>query len=125
MTHAGGRPTKYTPNMVKQAAYYLDHFNDEDIGDEIPSVAGLADYLSISRDTVYEWAKDEGKAEFSDILVNILSRQEKVLINKGLNNQFNSNITKLVLGKHGYHDKQDTHVKEFHVTIGGKDAESL
>ena len=24
---------------------------------------------------------------------------------KGLNNEFNSNITKLVLGKHGYHDR--------------------
>jgi len=28
-------------------------------------------------------------------------------VNKGLNNTFNSAITKLVLGKHGFHDKMD------------------
>jgi hypothetical protein len=26
-------------------------------------------------------------------------------LNNGLNSKFNSNITKLVLGKHGYHDR--------------------
>jgi hypothetical protein len=29
------------------------------------------------------------------------------LVNKGLNNTFNAAITKLVLGKHGFHDKMD------------------
>jgi hypothetical protein len=33
--------------------------------------------------------------------------QQKTLVNKGLNNTFNSAITKLVLGKHGFHDKMD------------------
>jgi len=32
-------------------------------------------------------------------------RQEQILLKNGLNNKFNSNITKLVLGKHGYHDR--------------------
>jgi len=42
---------------------------------------------------------------FSHILDNINKKQEQVLLKNGLNNQFNSNITKLVLGKHGYHDR--------------------
>jgi hypothetical protein len=33
--------------------------------------------------------------------------QSKTLVNNGLNNTFNSAITKLVLGKHGYHEKMD------------------
>ena len=33
--------------------------------------------------------------------------QQLTLINGGLNNTFNSAITKLVLGKHGFHDKME------------------
>ena len=33
--------------------------------------------------------------------------QQLTLLNGGLSNTFNSAITKLVLGKHGYHDKMD------------------
>ena len=31
-----------------------------------------------------------------------------MLLNKGIRGEFNSNITTLVLGKHGYHKKVDT-----------------
>ena len=61
--------------------------------------------LDITRATLYAWAKDEDKKVFSDILDNINKKQEQVLLKNGLNNKFNSNITKLVLGKHGYHDR--------------------
>jgi hypothetical protein len=36
-----------------------------------------------------------------------LSTQERILVSKGLKGEFNSNIAKLALGKHGYTDKQD------------------
>jgi len=101
----GGRPTKYNDEMVKKARYYLENF--EAIGDQIPSIAGLSIYLGMSRTYLYEWRKDVKKEEFSDILEKIITMQENVLINKGLSGDFNSNITKLVLGKHGYHEKQD------------------
>ena len=54
-----------------------------------------------------DWKNDPEKPEFSRILDKIMAKQQQVLINKGLTNEFNSNITKLVLGKHGFHDKVD------------------
>lgn len=107
-----GRPTKYSTALVDKAQHYLDHYEEYD--EVIPSAVGLALVLNITRSTLYAWAKDADKQAFSDILDNINKRQEQVLLKNGLNNQFNSNITKLVLGKHGYHDRQqqtDTQVQ--------------
>lgn len=101
-----GRPTKYTDELIKKAkAYITDYAIYEDV---IPSIAGLSSMLEISRSTLYKW--EEEKQEFSDILRGIKAEQEKILLNKGLSGDFNSAITKLVLGKHGYHDKQDLDV---------------
>ena len=52
---------------------------------------------------LYAWAKDENKREFSDILDQINTKQECVLLDNGLTGKFNASITKLMLGKHGYH----------------------
>lgn len=100
-----GRPSGYSSEMLTRIKQYLKDYEKE--GDAIPSIAGLAASLQVSRDTIYEWKKDKEKKEFSDILDDILSTQERVLINKGLTSEFNSNITKLALGKHGYTDKTD------------------
>jgi hypothetical protein len=97
------RPTKYTQEIVEKAQHYLDNYEEYD--EVIPSAVGLALVLNLTRSTLYEWAKAEDKKEFSDILDNINKKQEQILLRKGLNNEFNSNITKLVLGKHGYHDR--------------------
>jgi hypothetical protein len=97
------RPTKYSQEIVEKAQHYLDNF--QQYGEVIPSAVGLALVLDIWRSTLYEWAKAEDKKAFTDILDNINKRQEQILLNNGLNNKFNSNITKLVLGKHGYHDR--------------------
>ena len=97
------RPTKYNAALVEKAQHYLDNYEEYD--EVIPSAVGLALVLDITRSTLYEWAKDEDKKVFSDILDNINKKQEQVLLKNGLNNKFNSNITKLVLGKHGYQDR--------------------
>ena len=107
-----GRPTKYTKELIAKCYEYLNDW--ENIGskhkDKIPSHIALADYIGISVTYMYEWAKHEDKQEFSDILEEVNKLQQRILINGGLSNDFNSNITKLVLGKHGYHDKQDQNV---------------
>lgn len=100
-----GRPTKYTPELIKKAINYRDNWRA--LGRQIPSNAGLAVYLEVSRECLYEWARDENKKDFSDILNAIQAKQEEVLMDKGLSGDFNSAIAKLALGKHGYHDKQD------------------
>lgn len=107
-TEKPGRPTDYNEEILEKTRDYIDNYSD--YGDAIPSIAGLADRLGIARSTIYDWASQEAKKDFSDILENILSRQEKTLLNKGLTNEFNANITKLALGKHGYHDKQETDI---------------
>lgn len=120
MTHPGGRPTLYTPELLEEVKDYLVTY--EERGHEIPSIAGLACELGVGRRTLHDWAADPEKPEFSRILEQLLSKQEFVLFNKGLNGKFNSNIVKLALGKHGYHDKQDIQVEPVSVTIDPKDA---
>jgi hypothetical protein len=99
------RPTYYSDETLRKATEYLENYVDH--GDAIPSVAGLSIVIGRSRSTIYEWAKDADKQEFSDILERINATQEKTALSKGLTGDFNSAIVKLLLGKHGYHDKVD------------------
>jgi len=104
-----GRPTKYTETLLDKAYEYINdgwRFDESGEMNQIPSHVGLALNLDITRETLYSWAKDEDKKEFSDILDKIMSVQQKVLIDNGLTGAFNSTITKLVLGKHGFTEKQ-------------------
>jgi len=98
-----GRPTKYTPELLKKAQGYLDSY-----ATVIPSHIGLAYHLNIANSTMYAWAKEDGKEAFSEILERIMQLQFIELIDKGLTGDFNGGITKLALGKHGYTDKVDT-----------------
>ena len=102
-----GRPSKYTEELLKKAEDYLLNYHSKH-GDIIPSISGLSLVLNVSRETVHAWGRDGKKPEFSDILEKINAKQEKELINGGLSGEMNANITKLVLGKHGYSDKQET-----------------
>lgn len=119
---AAGRPTDYTPDLVEAASEYVSHYQDH--GDMIPSIEGLCGAIGVARATVYRWRDEEGKEEFKDILARILETQAQVLINKGLSGEFNSNITKLVLGKHGYHDKVDQQ-STMNVSISDADSKTL
>lgn len=102
-----GRPSKYTPELIEKAKDYLDGgFKDGD--SVIPSIEGLSLYLGIARSTCHEWAGQEGKEEFSDILERILAKQASMAINGALDNKYNATIAKLLLGKHGYKDRQET-----------------
>ena len=102
---AGGRPTKYSSAILEETKSYIENYADEDHA--IPSVAGLSIKLNIARSTLYDWASQEGKEEFSDILEKLNAVQEQTLVSKGLKGEFNPAITKLALGKHGYSEKTD------------------
>ena len=101
-----GRPTDYTPELVEKAWAYANGGWAE-VGDPVPSVAGLACEIGISRETCHAWAKDEAK-EFSDILKAIAKSQERQLVRGGLSNAFNSSITKMMMTKHEYSDRVET-----------------
>lgn len=108
------RPSEYTPELIEKARKYIGG-EWEVVGDAIPSIAGLAVYLKKSRDTLHTWAKEAGKEQFSDMLAEMLAKQENILISKGLTNEHNPTITKLVLSKHGYSDK----VEQDHTSSDG------
>ncbi len=100
-----GRPTTWSKALEKKAWAYVNGGWEEQ-GDRTPSAVGLCGYINRSKTRIYEWAKDEDK-QFRDILSAINEKQEAELLKFGLSGDFNSTITKLMLTKHGYHDKQD------------------
>lgn len=102
------RPTKYNQDVLDKANTYLDNYADE--GHVIPSVVGLADVLNVTAKTLYNWSDKKENKDFLHILERLNQRQHIRLISGGLDGSLNSQITKLVLGKHGYHDKVDTDV---------------
>jgi hypothetical protein len=100
-----GRPTDYTPELV-EAAWAYANGGWRDVGDKVPSIAGLACEIGVHRETCRLWAKDESKVFFG-ILNRIAETQERELLNKGLDGAFNAPITKMMLTKHGYSDAVD------------------
>ena len=100
-----GRPTKFNQDMQDLAEHYIDHHKTE-YDDEIPSAVGMCLVLKVNESTLYEWAKDPDK-NFSKTLDRCRAKQQQVLFNKGLTNQFNATIVKLALANHGYSEKTE------------------
>lgn len=115
-----GRPTKYSEEILKKTQKYLDLCIDgyarvaskqkrrviytNKVVIKIPTMGGLARYLRVHRDTLYEWAKHEDNKEFSDIIGDLMGEQEDRLINNGLSGDYNPTIAKVLLAKHGYRE---------------------
>lgn len=116
--HPGGRPTKRTPALIKKAKEFFGLIKTDPKHEAyfFPSVANFALWLHISRDTVYEWAKEDG--EFSDMIETISQIQENALMEYGLKGEYNPTIAKLVLTKHGYSDKIEQDVTSNGKTMG-------
>jgi len=97
------RPTKYTEDTPKQVLEYLGQWMNEDA---VPSIEGLADFLDVNKTTLYEW--DNKHPEFSNVLDKVRNKQARILFNGSLKGDLNASISKLMLTKHGYSDKQQT-----------------
>ena len=106
-SHGGGRPTKYNQGILDKTTDYLKNFK-ETYGDIVPTIQGLTLLLKVSDETISNWKKDDNKKEFFGMLEELKKRQHQALLNGGISGDFNSNITKLVLTKHGYSDKHDS-----------------
>ena len=108
-----GRPTKLTPEAIEKAIDYINGgYRNE--GDVIPSIVGMACLLDVTAKTLYNWG--ESSEEFLYILEKCNTTQHNRLIQGGLDSEFNPTIAKLVLGKHGYHERQE---------VSGPDGEKL
>lgn len=93
-----------TPITIKRGWEYLQTFKDH--GDVVPTAAGLALAIGVSRKTVFNWvnANREGMAELYETL---LATQERILVNRGLTGEFNQGVTKMMLSNNfGYSDRQ-------------------
>ena len=110
-----GRPTEWSEDLEQEAWDYIKTFADH--GHAVPSVVGLCSVLNRGKSTIYDWAGQDDK-QFSDILAAIKQEQELVTFNKSLTGEYNATIAKLLLGKHGYHDKQSTE-------LSGKDGNPI
>ena len=102
----GGRPTTWSKALEKKAWEYVNG-GWQEAGHAFPSAVGLCSYIDRSKSIIYDWAKDENK-QFSDILDKINQEQEIVAWNRGMVGDYNANLVKLLLGKHGYSDKLET-----------------
>ena len=104
MSNPVGRPSELE-GSIEPAWEYVNggYAANEEV---IPSVAGLAVHINKARRTIYAWAKEN--EQFYNILEKLMAKQERALTNGGLAGDLNSTITKLMLTKHGYSDKQDT-----------------
>lgn len=112
-----GRPTEYEAERIAKAV--TAYIKECDRKLYLPTIEGLAVHLEVRRETLYDWANpksDRYHEEFSDIFDALRAKQAAQLIQNGLANNYNSTITKLMLTKHGYTDKQETDI-----TTGGKE----
>lgn len=119
-----GRPTEYSEEVLENTNKYLDSCEDEterlvDMENEekgyqkyrnklkvkLPTIEGLAYFLGVHKDTIYEWRKVHH--EFSDLIEDLLSKQADRLISNGLSGDYNPTIAKVLLSKHGYKEAQE------------------
>ena len=78
--HAGGRPTKYTPDIWPKIREYVSMCGSQQMA--LPTIEGLALHLEVNRDTIHEWSKKH--PEFSDTIKGILMKQKVQLMNDGM-----------------------------------------
>lgn len=103
-----GRPSKLTAEITSAAFAWLK--DQKAHKTDLPTIEGLALELNISRETLYQWEKEN--KDFSDILENLRQIQANKLIQKGLINEYNPTIAKMILsGKHGYVEKSEVDQK--------------
>lgn len=105
-----GRPTDYNPKFVKIIDNYIKEALDVSF---LPTMQGLALCLNVNGDTLVEWGKKYPK--FSAALTRLMNNQAVMLMNKGLTNEYNPTIAKLILSSnHGMKERAD-------VTTNNKD----
>lgn len=98
-----GRPTEYSAEVLNKAREYIDSCKDSKKKVSLPKAEGLALHLGVTRKTLYNWADQH--EDFLHILDEINQIQVNRVIDKGLSGDYNSNIAKLLLAKHGYKEQ--------------------
>jgi hypothetical protein len=129
--------THFKKIYIKKVDDYLEECQDHDYeyqktyGDKsnsyeektkvkLPTIEGFAAYIGITRKTLYNWAKENGK--FADALEKIKNEQLARLINRGLEGTYNNTITKLILShNHGMKERIDNTTDDEPITSSFSD----
>jgi len=98
-------------NIVKETEKYINKYKQLEI---IPTIVGLALFLKINKDTVYEYAKRY--PEFKKSLTKVLELQERKLLSESLVNKYNSRIAILLLSRHGW--KEENNNTNINISVG-------
>lgn len=127
MTHAGGRPTKLSPEIIAEAQAFVDGASesalspgtimlqiaaDKNAGADdkpqhtLPTVERLALHLKISRSTLDEWVKLN--EDFAYIVDRLRLKKSDQLQQGGITGAYNPSVTKLLLGPEGYADRSQS-----------------
>lgn len=126
------RPTLYNQDILDKTDAYIQQCVDteyifqkmsgktdgfeEKVKVNLPSVIGLALFLDVNADTIYEWEKLHD--EFSVKVTRVRNLQHERLMTGGLSGRYNPLIAKLLLSSaHGYREGKD-------ITTNGKDLPS-
>lgn len=114
-----GRPTDCTTEVVMKAMEYVSRtYPHEATKEVIPTIEGLSLHLGVARRTIYLWLEKDENVEFIHIYDQLMSKQGKETLNGGLNGDFNPVMSRLVMTKHDYSDKQD-------ITSNGKELKTI
>lgn len=119
-----GRPSKLTNDHLKKIAQYyenhqpyyespVEYVNKKGIKKTImerlpnppPSLLELAEYLGVTRYSVYHW--NERNSKFRDIVRTYRNKiNEEYIVNNALIGKYNANFARfLLINKHGYREK--------------------
>lgn len=127
-----GRPTKYTTDeyMIAKVDEYLESCVDVDrelekgfaVKVNLPKRVGLANFFSVTEDTLNNWAEKHPK--FLGALKKLDQLQQERLIDSGLSGDYNPTIAKLLLSSnHGMAEKTETDVTSKGESIASVDNE--
>lgn len=123
--HAGGRPTKYIPEIIyPKIEEYISSCGREQT--ELPTVEGLALALDVNTDTINEWSKLY--PEFSATIKKIAYKQKQQLMNDGMygGKEVNSAMAIFLLKvNHGMKENDPSTLVQVNVSpiLGGKTKE--
>lgn len=102
-----GRPTKYNPDFCSEVDLYLSETGNGTM--HMPKIESFAIRLGVSKNTLYEWAKEH--PDFQDALGRIMLFQCERLVDDGIygGKEVNATIVKLMLqNNHGMKERTDT-----------------
>jgi len=119
--HAGGRPTKYNPDVFNKIEVYLGSCGREQTS--LPTVEGLAQYLGITSETIRQWSKEY--PEFSSTIKGLVDKQKQQLMDDGMYGGKEVNAAMAIFLLKANHNMSDGNMRALKVSGDGMTVEFI